>query len=149
MIRPVQQTLSAYLFAFPALVFLVVFVAYPLAWSLWLSLTDYNLIWSNTTAFVGLENYSRALLDPLFRTAMWKHPVVHRPARARVRGPGVAAGGDDSGPGQVRADVSDLAVHSGVDPRGHGRGHLHLDAVGALRTGEPGGVRGGRELPSR
>ena len=85
MIRPGQQTLSGYLFAFPALVFLVVFVAYPLAWSLWLSLTDYNLIWSNTTAFVGLENYSRALLDPLFRTAMWNtllFTALHVPVSA-------------------------------------------------------------------
>ncbi|MCZ6632667.1 MAG: sugar ABC transporter permease [bacterium] len=69
--KSIHKNLSGYLFALPAAVFLVIFVAYPLIWSLWLSLTDYNLIWSNTTTFVGLGNYGRALLDPTFQTAMW------------------------------------------------------------------------------
>ena len=83
--RPIPKNFSGYVFAFPALVFLALFVAYPLVWSLWLSLTDYNLIWSNTTAFVGPENYSRALFDPLFRTALWNtllFTALHVPVSA-------------------------------------------------------------------
>jgi multiple sugar transport system permease protein len=62
---------SGYLFALPAFIFLIAFVAYPLLSSFWLSLTNYNLIWSNTTHFVGFQNYSRALGDPTFRTALF------------------------------------------------------------------------------
>ena len=63
--------LTPYLFVLPAAAFLACFVAYPLVWSLYLSVTDYNLIWSNTTQFVGLGNYTRAIGDPLFRRALF------------------------------------------------------------------------------
>ena len=65
------KNLSDYLFVLPTLIFLITFVAYPLISSFWLSLTDYNLIWSNTTSYVGLKNYHRALNDPTFRTALF------------------------------------------------------------------------------
>lgn len=65
------KNLSGYLFALPAMLFLFVFVAYPLASSFWLSLTDFNLIWSNSTRFIAAQNYSRALGDPTFLTALW------------------------------------------------------------------------------
>ncbi len=60
---------TPYAFVLPAAAFLACFVAYPLVWSLYLSVTDYNLIWSNTTRFVGLQNYVRALGDPIFLRA--------------------------------------------------------------------------------
>ncbi|MDP6039047.1 MAG: sugar ABC transporter permease [Candidatus Latescibacteria bacterium] len=66
-----SKNLSGYLFALPTFIFLITFVAYPLISSFWLSLTNYNLIWSNTTSFIGFQNYSRALGDPTFRTALF------------------------------------------------------------------------------
>ena len=66
-----SQNLSGYLFALPTLIFFLTFVAYPLISSFWLSLTNFNLIWSNTTSFVGFQNYTRALGDPTFRTALF------------------------------------------------------------------------------
>jgi ABC-type sugar transport system permease subunit len=69
-IAQIRTHASAYAFILPASLFLAAFVAYPIAWSLWLSLTDYNLIWSATTSFVGVDNYTRAVADPTFRTAL-------------------------------------------------------------------------------
>lgn len=49
-----------WLFASPYLIYAVVFFAIPLVWSLFLSLTDWNLI-SPTFTFKGLSNYTDAL----------------------------------------------------------------------------------------
>ena len=46
-LSPVRTSLPAYLFALPAAAMLGLFVAYPLVASLWMSFTDYNLIWSS------------------------------------------------------------------------------------------------------
>ena len=69
-LSPLRKSLPAYLFALPAAAMLGLFVAYPLLASLWMSLTDYNLIWSETTRFVWFGNYARALADPTFRAAL-------------------------------------------------------------------------------
>ena len=70
MIASLRKNATGYAFILPAAFFLVAFVAYPLVWAVWLSLTDYNLIWSDTSTFVGLDNYVRALTDPTFLTAL-------------------------------------------------------------------------------
>lgn len=70
MIGRLRSHATVYVFVLPAALFLATFVAYPIGWSVWLSLTDYNLIWSTTTSFVGADNYTRALTDPTFRTAL-------------------------------------------------------------------------------
>lgn len=65
-------SLPAYLFSLPVLVFIGLFMAYPLITSFWMSLTDYHLIYPEATRFVGLDNFRNALSDPNFRCA-----VVH------------------------------------------------------------------------
>ena len=80
-----SKNLSGYLFALPTFIFLITFVAYPLISSFWLSLTNYNLLWSNTTSFIGFQNYSRALGDPTFRTALFNtliYTLFHVPITA-------------------------------------------------------------------
>jgi len=57
-------------FIAPALALLVVSQLYPLAQSLWLSLVDWALARSpEPGGFVGLDNYAKALADPVFRGA--------------------------------------------------------------------------------
>lgn len=53
---------AAYLFLLPWMLGVVVITAFPMAASLYLSFTDYNLI--QVPQFTGLENYQRMLDDP-------------------------------------------------------------------------------------
>lgn len=57
------------LFILPWVTYLVVFWLYPIAYSFYLSLTDFQLL-RGTGDFVGLANYSRLLSDPVFTKAL-------------------------------------------------------------------------------
>lgn len=52
-----------WLFASPYLIYALVFFLIPLVWSLFLSVTDWNLI-SPTFSFVGISNYTAAFKSP-------------------------------------------------------------------------------------
>ncbi|MBG9587232.1 carbohydrate ABC transporter permease [Cytobacillus firmus] len=54
-----RQGWLGWLFASPYLLYAIVFFLIPLVWSLFLSVTDWNLI-SPTYSFVGMENYVNA-----------------------------------------------------------------------------------------
>lgn len=56
-------------FLLPALAFVAVFVLYPVAQLFLLSLTNESLLGGGR--FVGLENYRRAVTDPIFRQSLW------------------------------------------------------------------------------
>lgn len=56
------------LFLIPALVVLVAIMAYPLAYSFWLSLHRYDLL--NPTQFIGLGNYGRIWQDEQVRNSL-------------------------------------------------------------------------------
>jgi multiple sugar transport system permease protein len=60
---------SGYLFVLPNLVAVAVFLAFPLIFSLYLSLTNWELLTPPTWA--GLANYVDLFADPLFWTALW------------------------------------------------------------------------------
>ncbi len=65
------RTLIPYLFIGPAAVFLVVFITYPLLHSLYLSFTEFNFIYDERPAFVGLANYIRLFaVDDRFKAAL-------------------------------------------------------------------------------
>jgi multiple sugar transport system permease protein len=53
----------------PALLLILVFIAYPFGLGIWMSLTD-KLV-GRPGAFVGLGNYVRLLQSDIFRTAAW------------------------------------------------------------------------------
>jgi multiple sugar transport system permease protein len=53
------------LFLLPTLAFLVVLVAYPVAYNVYLSFQDYNYL-LGTSRFVGLQHYVQVLHDPVF-----------------------------------------------------------------------------------
>ena len=53
----------------PALILILVFIAYPFVLGIWMSLTD-KLV-GTPGNFVGLSNYARLLQSDIFRTAAW------------------------------------------------------------------------------
>jgi len=62
-----SQLQFALLLTLPVLLFLVVLMAYPLGYAIWLSLNDIQYILGSVQVeFVGLDNYIRAAFDPDF-----------------------------------------------------------------------------------
>lgn len=50
----------------PALVVMIAVTAYPIGYSIWLSLQNYDLRTPDDTSFAGLSNYATVLSSPLF-----------------------------------------------------------------------------------
>ena len=63
-----ERTLGFVLLA-PALILILVFIAYPFVLGIWMSLTD-KLV-GTPGNFIGLNNYLRLLHSDIFRTAAW------------------------------------------------------------------------------
>ncbi len=59
-----------FLFILPALLFIFVFMLYPLVSSGYMSLTEYNFVYDDDPTFVGLDNYVSAFEDPQFVTSL-------------------------------------------------------------------------------
>jgi putative chitobiose transport system permease protein len=59
---------TPYLFLFPAVALIGVFVVYPIIAVLYYAFTDYDIV--RPPVFVGLQNYSKLLGDPVFRKAL-------------------------------------------------------------------------------
>src|SRR5688500_3876833 len=57
-----RETLAALLFISPWIVGILVFTAYPVIYTGYLSLTDYDVI--NDPSFVGFDNFRRLVEDP-------------------------------------------------------------------------------------
>jgi multiple sugar transport system permease protein len=62
------ETRAAWLFLAPWVIGFLVFTLYPLLYTGYLSLTDYDVI--NDPSFVGLDNYRQLLEDPKVRLAL-------------------------------------------------------------------------------
>lgn len=58
-----------FLFTIPWLVYLLLFWLYPISYSFYLSLTDFHLL-TGASSYVGFDNYSKLLSDPIFLTAL-------------------------------------------------------------------------------
>jgi multiple sugar transport system permease protein len=61
----------ALLVAVPVLLFLVIVVAYPLGYALWISFQEIRFFGGYTAEFVGLRNYQTVLSDPDFWRSLW------------------------------------------------------------------------------
>jgi multiple sugar transport system permease protein len=68
--RKARANLVAYAFLLPGLTFMLVWLAYPMARALQISLYDWQLLPGATSDFLGLGNYLAALADPLFWSSM-------------------------------------------------------------------------------
>ncbi|MCC6458728.1 MAG: sugar ABC transporter permease [Caldilineaceae bacterium] len=67
--RQFAKTWTSYLFILPNVIGVVVFLAYPIVYSFYLSLTKWDFV--SPPEFVGLQNYVRLFTqDPLFWTSM-------------------------------------------------------------------------------
>ncbi|PZF80923.1 spermidine/putrescine ABC transporter permease [Jiangella anatolica] len=64
-----RETRAALLFISPWIIGFLIFTAWPIIYSGYLSLTDYDVI--NSPNFVGLENYEELFRDPKIATALW------------------------------------------------------------------------------
>jgi multiple sugar transport system permease protein len=64
-----SNRLTGFLYVAPALLFVALFVAYPLVQLVYVSLTSESLLGGGE--FVGLENYRRAFTDASFWRAFW------------------------------------------------------------------------------
>lgn len=64
-----RETRAALLFISPWLIGFVVFTAWPVIYSGYLSLTDYDVI--NDPSFIGFDNYKQMFEDPKIRLALW------------------------------------------------------------------------------
>ena len=64
-----DERILGYVLLLPALLLILVFIAYPFVLGIWMSLTD-KLV-GTPGNFVGLANYTRLLDSQIFRTAAW------------------------------------------------------------------------------
>jgi multiple sugar transport system permease protein len=65
-----RNLLWALLFLSPWIFGFIVFTAGPMAWSLWLSFTDYDPL-RRTAPFIGLENYAEMMGDDRIWMSLW------------------------------------------------------------------------------
>jgi ABC-type sugar transport system permease subunit len=63
-----KRNLKGLLFISPWLIGFSIFGLYPMGMAVYLSFTNYNILQSANTKFVGLDNFTRMVSDPLF----WK-----------------------------------------------------------------------------
>lgn len=61
-----NETIFAYLLNIPALITIFLLVAYPIAYSFWLSLQKYNLKRPDLRRFIWFDNYRQLLTDSTF-----------------------------------------------------------------------------------
>jgi len=66
--RRFKENRDGFLFVLPALIAFIIFLAIPLIMSFGLMFMDYNLL--NPPEFVGLNNFRRASIDPLFTRSL-------------------------------------------------------------------------------
>jgi len=64
--KRIRENLTAYLFLFPGLLVLMVWLVYPMFSALNISLHDWNIMPNQVSPFVGLGNYIYAFQDPTF-----------------------------------------------------------------------------------
>ena len=69
-----RETISAYLFLLPSLIFFVGFVLVPMGICLVYSLLDYSL--AGVQGFSGLENYVRMFQDKTFLQSLWNTIII-------------------------------------------------------------------------
>ncbi|MDI2097397.1 carbohydrate ABC transporter permease [Ruicaihuangia caeni] len=64
-----RNTRAALLFLSPWIIGFLVFTAWPIGYSAYLSLTDYDVI--NDPSFIGFDNYVQLIEDPKIALALW------------------------------------------------------------------------------
>lgn len=65
-----RKRLAGVLFVLPAVLFIFTFMLYPMLYSGYMSLTEYNFVYDMTPTFIGLGNFVAAMSDKLFITSI-------------------------------------------------------------------------------
>ncbi|MEV0161660.1 carbohydrate ABC transporter permease [Nonomuraea fuscirosea] len=68
--RPLGDNTKAWALNAPAIIVVTLLIAYPIAYSFWVSLQRHNLKRPRATKFVGLDNYVALLSDQAFLSAL-------------------------------------------------------------------------------
>ena len=63
---------AKWLFILPTVAFFGVYVVGPIISVFWLSFTDFEYLSGDAGQFIGFDNYSNALQDPLMRQGLWR-----------------------------------------------------------------------------
>jgi multiple sugar transport system permease protein len=82
--RILDGELGGYVLLAPALLFLLALAIWPLAYSIGISFTNYELATTRTVKFVGLSNFRQLVNDPIFLGSLWttaKYLLVVIPAQ--------------------------------------------------------------------
>jgi raffinose/stachyose/melibiose transport system permease protein len=74
--RGFGRRIEPWLYLAPALLVFTAFMAIPTVGTVVLSLTSWNGVSWNTAAFIGLDNYYRAVTEPEFRNAFWNNILL-------------------------------------------------------------------------
>ena len=67
-----RQGSSPWWFLLPAILFFVGYQVYPIFRVFWISFTDFEFLSDEPAKFIGLDNYTAALSDPLFWASLWR-----------------------------------------------------------------------------
>lgn len=67
-----RQTISAWWFLVPAVLFFVGYQIYPIIRVIWISFTDFEFLTNEPANWVGFKNYIEALNDPLMWASLWR-----------------------------------------------------------------------------
>lgn len=65
-----QKAFWGILFVLPSFLIIAVFVAYPLCYTAYLSMSEYDFMYDLTPSFVGIKNYVSLFSDPDFLVSM-------------------------------------------------------------------------------
>ncbi|MEV5897464.1 carbohydrate ABC transporter permease [Nonomuraea fuscirosea] len=68
--RPLGDNAKAWALNAPAIIVITLLIAYPIAYSFWVSLQRHNLKRPRATRFIGLDNYGALLSDQAFLSAL-------------------------------------------------------------------------------
>ncbi len=60
----------------PAVIIMIAVAAYPIVYSVWLSLQRYDLRFPNQAEFIGLANYQAVLSSPYWWSALWTTLII-------------------------------------------------------------------------
>lgn len=68
--RSLQNQGAGYWFLLPGMLFMLVYMAYPLVYSLVLSFTDYNFLYDKKPVFIGIKNFTKLFTDRYFMASL-------------------------------------------------------------------------------
>jgi ABC-type sugar transport system permease subunit len=80
-----RDRISPYLFLAPAILYLAIWIYYPIAKNFYLSFLGSDSTRTNDTYFVGLANYRDLLSDDLFFRALLHNLGKHAPEAVLLR----------------------------------------------------------------